>query len=350
MDCCCVHMRLIAWFLLWNLQRALSGLWSFCLKDQSLAVRAFVKFYEASSPSKEPACTGLDLPVRDCFSKCSFQGQAVESSISSKSELESFLASWKCGSEAYLWITLGFRCRSKVRMTGTVEFQNLCTSIAYEVKTVMRDNTLSLYQKLVFCFLKIVCVTGFALGREYPEQRIRAPTLPPPIPTFAAPEKQELATETSAEYTEEKEKPDADESTPEARTGFQELTAASAGVELRLNSLLTWYDRRRHVRLARATETFGYKPVAWSLQIMVISEFISSVNKCRWLPLSLLISIGSRKLTSLVLKNTSECTSSGVSVFLFDLAGFSSASDRRLVPLLIITFQKTCYPSYVSVR
>jgi GT2 family glycosyltransferase len=117
-------------------------------------------------------------------------------------------------------------------MTGTVEFQNLCISIAYEVKMVMRDNTLSFYQKLIFCFLKIVCVTGFAFGRECPEKRTRAPTLPPPIPTFFATEKVEAAPLPSTESAEEKEKPSADDSTPEARTDSQELTAASADVEL----------------------------------------------------------------------------------------------------------------------
>jgi hypothetical protein len=98
----------------------------------------------------------------------------------------------------------------------------------------MRDNTLSFYQKLIFCFLKIVCVTGFAFGRECPEKRTRAPTLPPPIPTFFATEKVEAAPLPSTESAEEKEKPSADDSTPEARTDSQELTAASADVELRL--------------------------------------------------------------------------------------------------------------------
>ena len=128
-------------------------------------------------------------------------------------------------------------------MTGTVEFQNLCISIAYEVKTVMRDSTLSFFQKLIFCFLKIVCVTGFAIGREYPEQRTRAPTLPPPIPTFTTTEKQEVAPLPTTESADEKEKPAAEESTPETRTDFQELTAESADVELRLNTLFTLCSR-----------------------------------------------------------------------------------------------------------
>ena len=124
-------------------------------------------------------------------------------------------------------------------MTGTVEIQNLCISIAYEVKLVMRDNTLSLYQKLIYCLLKIVAVTGFALGRERPEKRTRAPTLPPPIPTFSASEKQEAAvTSRSTASAEELDNPATNE-TSEDRTESQELTAGSADVELRLNSLLT---------------------------------------------------------------------------------------------------------------
>lgn len=124
-------------------------------------------------------------------------------------------------------------------MTGTVEFQNLCISIAYEVKTVMRDSTLSFFYKLVFCFLKIVCVTGFALGREHPEKRTRAPSLPPPIPTFST-SKQRVAEEASEDSPEDTESQQA--STDEADTDFQELRMESADVELRLNSLLTLYE------------------------------------------------------------------------------------------------------------
>lgn len=149
---------------------------------------------------------------------------------------------------------------------------------------VMRDNTISFYQKLVFCFLKIVCVTGFALGREYPEQRTRAPTLPPPIPNFekrdgevkaekssegtenktdAGPEeKTELSDATQEEKTEtmtaaSDDKTESTDSTPKEKedstvqdpTEFKELTSASTDVDLRLNSLLTLYERTGEVCL-----------------------------------------------------------------------------------------------------
>lgn len=157
---------------------------------------------------------------------------------------------------------------------------------------VMRDNTLSFFQKLIFCWLKIVCVTGFALGREYPEQRTRPPTLPPPIPMFAAcekrdgeevkaglsseatekktesadaallektestdaaPKENEESTDAAPEKMEEstdatpKEKPESTVEAPKTKTEFQELTSASADVELRLNSLLTLSERRGEV-------------------------------------------------------------------------------------------------------
>lgn len=113
-------------------------------------------------------------------------------------------------------------------MTGTVEFQNLCISIAYEVKTVMRDTTLSFFYKLIFCFLKIVCVTGFALGRNHPENRTRAPSLPPPIPTFSTSkrrggEEAEAAEESKANLTDE---------TPDFESQFRELAPEDADVEL----------------------------------------------------------------------------------------------------------------------
>lgn len=57
--------------------------------------------------------------------------------------------------------------------------QVLITSIIYEMKSVLRDPTLSLYYKIVFCIFKIVCVCGFAFGREFPEKRNRAPLASP---------------------------------------------------------------------------------------------------------------------------------------------------------------------------
>lgn len=126
-------------------------------------------------------------------------------------------------------------------MTGTVEFQNLCISIAYEVKTVMRDSTISFFYKLVFCFLKIVCVTGFALGREHPEKRTRAPSLPPPIPIFSTPKQQDVegAPENPPEETDNQ--LDSTDEASSTDTHFQELRIESTDVELRLNSLLTLY-------------------------------------------------------------------------------------------------------------
>lgn len=59
-------------------------------------------------------------------------------------------------------------------MTGITMFQHLITSIIYEMKSVLRDMTLSLHYKIVFCIFKIVCVCGFAFGREFPEERNRA--------------------------------------------------------------------------------------------------------------------------------------------------------------------------------
>lgn len=64
-------------------------------------------------------------------------------------------------------------------MTGTIKFQILVASITYEMKSVLRDTTLSLYYKIVFCIFKIVCVCGFAFGREFPERRNRAPLSTP---------------------------------------------------------------------------------------------------------------------------------------------------------------------------
>ena len=57
--------------------------------------------------------------------------------------------------------------------------QVLITSIIYEMTSVLRDPTLSLYYKIVFCIFKIVCVCGFAFGREFPEKRNRAPLASP---------------------------------------------------------------------------------------------------------------------------------------------------------------------------
>ena len=58
-------------------------------------------------------------------------------------------------------------------------FQVLITSIIYEMKSVLRDTTFSIYYKIVFCIFKIVCVCGFAFGREFPEKRNRASLLTP---------------------------------------------------------------------------------------------------------------------------------------------------------------------------
>lgn len=63
-------------------------------------------------------------------------------------------------------------------------FRVLITSIIYEMKSVLRDTTLSLHYKIVFCIFKIVCVCGFAFGREFPEKRNRAPLASPLTPNL----------------------------------------------------------------------------------------------------------------------------------------------------------------------
>lgn len=138
-------------------------------------------------------------------------------------------------------------------MTGTMELQNLIRSIVYEVKTVLRDDTLSLYYKIAFSILKILCVCGFNLGRIYPEKRNRNPLLPPPIPTFSSLQNDVLEGATdSAVHQQGENKPseaekEADSSAVQScdskthdSPGFNELTTESAAaVEQRFLNTLT---------------------------------------------------------------------------------------------------------------
>ncbi|CAM6019312.1 unnamed protein product [Sphagnum balticum] len=126
-------------------------------------------------------------------------------------------------------------------MTGTMELQNLIRSIVYEVKTVLRDDTLSLYYKIAFSILKILCVCGFNLGRTYPEKRNRNPLLPPPIPTFSSLQNDVLegATDSAVHQQGENKPSEAEKETDSSAVqscdskthdspGFNELTTESA--------------------------------------------------------------------------------------------------------------------------
>lgn len=111
----------------------------------------------------------------------------------------------------------------------------------YEVKTVLRDDTLSLYYKIAFSILKILCVCGFNLGRTYPEKRNRNPLLPPPIPTFSSLQNDVLegATDSAVHQQGEDKSSEAEKKTDSSAVqssdskahdspGFNELTSESA--------------------------------------------------------------------------------------------------------------------------